>query len=107
MILIPFSLLFPLIILARKFLYLDDEDGHGGDVHGGEAELPVLKLGETNTGMMLRFPRMNNQLKMVETSKVMSLEVEYQEETMLNLWFCRSNVRQRWVNKCDWLRRLV
>ena len=50
MILIPISLLFPLIILARKFLYLDDEDGHGGDVHGGEAELAVLKLGETNTG---------------------------------------------------------
>ena len=35
MILIPFFLLLPLTILARKFLCLDDEDGHGGDVHGG------------------------------------------------------------------------
>ena len=50
MIFIPFSLLFPLIILARKFLCLDDEDGHGGDVHGGghQAELAALKLGDTD-----------------------------------------------------------
>ena len=53
MILIPFSLLLPLTILARKFLCLDDEDGHGGDVHGGghQAELAALKLGVTDAEM--------------------------------------------------------